>query len=116
MRVPAPLVSRRLPGFSDPAHANGWLRGRRGEGLADGLGEHEAHGLPADLELLDVLGPAGAEELDEALERLLGGAGAGADAHDARAVQPLVLDLALVVDEVRGGAVLAGDLDQAVGV
>ena len=62
------------------------------------------------------LGAALAEELDQALDQLLGGAGAGGDANRLDALQPLLLDLGVVVDQVRGGAVLARDLDQAVGV
>jgi len=78
-----------------------------GEGLADRLGEHEAHVLLDDLELLDVLGPARPEEGDKALDELLGGAGARGDADDALALQPALLDLAGVVDEVRIGPVVA---------
>ena len=62
------------------------------------------------------LGAARAEELDEPLHELLGGAGAGGDPDDPLAVEPLLADLELVVDQVGVGAVLAGDLDQPVGV
>ncbi len=67
-------------------------------------------------QLGDVLGAALAEELDQALDQLLGGAGAGGDADRLHALQPLLVDLGVVVDQVRGGAVFARDLDQAVGV
>ena len=56
------------------------------------------------------------EESHEPLHELLGRAGAGRDPHDPLALQPLLADLGLVVDQVRVGAVLARDLDQAVGV
>ena len=67
-------------------------------------------------QLGDVVGAALAEEVDEALDQLLGGAGAGGDADRLDALQPLLLDLGVVVDQVGGGAVLARHLDQAVGV
>ena len=74
------------------------------DGLADRLGEHEAHVLAQHLELRDVRGPAGAEEVDQPLHELLGRAGAGGDADDAGALEPLLLHLRLVVDQVRVGA------------
>ena len=69
-----------------------------------------------DLELLHVVRPAVAEELHEALDQLLGRARARGDADDAHALEPLLLDLRLVVDQMRGGAVLTGDLDETVRV
>src|SRR3954454_10466432 len=90
--------------------------GLGGQGLADRLGEHEAHVLLDDLELLDLLGAARAEEGDEALDELLRRAGAGGDADGAGPLQPLLSHLLLGVDEVRVGAVLARDLHEAVGV
>ena len=57
-----------------------------------------------------------AEELDEALDQLLGGAGAGGDPHGLDTLEPGLVDLEVVVDQVGGGAVLAGDLHQPVGV
>ena len=59
------------------------------------------------------LGAALAEERDEALDELLGRAGAGGDADHALALEPLVADLALVVDQVRLGAEVARDVDEA---
>ena len=88
----------------------------RRDRLPDGLRQHEAHVLAQDLELRDVLGAAGAEELDEALDELLGRARAGGDADHALALEPLVADLGLVVDQVRLGAEVARDVDEAVGV
>ena len=60
--------------------------------------------------------PRSRKKLDQAFDQLLGGAGAGGDADRLHPLQPLLLDLGVVVDQVRGGAVFAGDLDQAVGV
>ena len=60
--------------------------------------------------------PRSRKKLDQALDQLLGGAGAGGDADRLDSLEPLLLDLGVVVDQVGGGAVLAGDLDQAVGV
>src|SRR5436190_7662665 len=88
----------------------------RGEGLTDRLGEHEADVLLDDLELLDLLGAAGAEEGDQALDELLGRAGPGGDPDHARALEPLLEHLLLAVDQVRVGAELARHLDEAVGV
>ncbi len=64
-RVP---TSRRWP-LSRAVSADGL----RGEVLAHRLGEHEAHVLADDLELLDGLGAALAEEGDEPMDQLLGG-------------------------------------------
>src|SRR5436190_2434243 len=85
---------------------------QRREPLPDRLGQHEAHVLLDDLELLDVADAAGAEEVDEALDELLGRAGPRGDADDALALEPRLLDLPRVVDQMRVGAVVAGDLDQ----
>jgi crotonobetainyl-CoA:carnitine CoA-transferase CaiB-like acyl-CoA transferase len=49
-----------------------------------------------------------------AADELLGRAGAGGDADDARALEPLLAHLRLVVDQVRVGAVVARDVDEAV--
>ena len=57
-----------------------------------------------------------AEPVDERLDELLGRGRAGRDADDALALDPLVADLAGVVDQVRVGAVLARDLDEALRV
>src|SRR5680860_626584 len=84
--------------------------------LPDLLREHEAHVLLDDLELRHVRGAPRAEELDQALHELLGGAGARADANHALALQPLLAYLALVVDQVGVGPVVVGHLHQAVGV
>ena len=62
------------------------------------------------------LGAALAEEVDEPLHQLLGRARAGGDPHHALALEPLLLHLALVVDQVRVGAVVARDLDEPVRV
>ena len=60
--------------------------------------------------------PRSRKKRDEALHELLGRAGAGGDADDALALEPLLAHLALVVDQVRVGAVVARDLDEAVRV
>ena len=72
--------------------------------LADGLRQHEAHVLAQHLELRDVARAARAEEVDEPLDELLGRARAGRDADHARALEPLLAHLELVVDQVRVGA------------
>src|SRR5207244_4453871 len=82
----------------------------------DLLGEHEADVLPDHVQLLDLLSPARAEEVDEPLHELLRGARAGGDAERANALEPLLVDLKLVVDQLRAGAEVAGDLDEAVRV
>ena len=71
---------------------------RRGRALSAGAGyfanllrQHEAHVLVDGAQLGDVLGAALAEELDQALDQLLGGAGAGGDADRLDALQPLLL-------------------------
>ena len=78
-------------------------RSRRlgGQRLADRLREHEADVLLDDLELRDVGRAALAEEADQPLHELLRRAGAGRDADDALALEPLLLDLRRVVDQVR---------------
>ncbi len=68
------------------------------------------------LKLLHVLGATLAEEVHEPHDEIFRSAGAGGDADDARALEPLLLDLRLVVDQVRGGTALAGDLDETVRV
>ena len=78
------------------------------------LGSMKRTSSRSDLELRDVLGAAVAEEVDQALHELLGRAGAGGDADDAGALQPLLLHLRLVVDQVRVGAVVARDVDEPV--
>ena len=88
----------------------------RGDRLPHRLRQHEADVLAHDLELRDVLRAAGAEEVDEARDELLGRARAGADADHALALEPLVADLALVVDQVGVGAVVARDVDEALRV
>ena len=62
------------------------------------------------------VGAAVAEELDELGDELLGGAGAGRDPDRVDALEPCLLDLAGVVDQVGGGAELAGHVDEPVGV
>ena len=59
------------------------------------------------------LTPRARKKLDQVLHEVLGRAGARGDADDARALQPLLADLAGVVDQVRLGAAVARDLDQA---
>ena len=92
------------------------LRGAAGELPADLRREHEADVLVDGRQLGDVGGAALAEELDEPLDELLGRAGAGGDPDRLDALEPGLVDLEVVVDQVRGGAVLARDLDQAVRV
>ena len=60
--------------------------------------------------------PRSRKNSTSSVDQLLGGAGAGGDADRLDALEPLLVDLGGVVDQVRGGAVLARDLDQAVGV
>ena len=60
--------------------------------------------------------PRSRKNCDEPLDELLGRAGAGGDADDAGALEPLLVHLGLVVDQVRLGAVVAGDVDQPLGV
>ena len=80
------------------------------ERLPDLLGEHEADVLLDDLELRHVARAAGAEELDKPLDQLLGGTRTGGDPHDALPLDPLLAHLGLVVDQVRLGAVVPGDV------
>ena len=80
------------------------------------LGQHEAHVLLGHLELRDIFRAAFPEELDQPLHQLLGRAGSRCDADRLDAVEPLLADLLLVVDQVGLRAVLARDLDQAVRV
>jgi hypothetical protein len=77
---------------------------------------HEADVLMDGLELRDVVGPALAEEGDQRLDQLLGGAGAGGDADGLDALEPLVFDLAVVIDQVGVGAEIPRDLHQPVRV
>ena len=84
--------------------------------LPDHLRQHEAHVLAQHLELGDVLGPARAEEIDQALDELLRRARARGDADDAGALEPLLAHLELVVDQMRVGAGGARDVDEPVGV
>ena len=60
--------------------------------------------------------PRSRKKLDQPLDQLLGGAGAGGDADGLDALEPGLVDLGVVVDQVGVGAVLARDLDQAVRV
>ena len=60
--------------------------------------------------------PRSRKNCDEPLDERLGRAGAGRDADDARALEPLLLHLGLVVDQVGGGAVVARDVDEPVRV
>ena len=62
------------------------------------------------------LTPRARKNVDELLDEVLGRAGAGGDADDALALQPLLAHLAGVVDQMRFGAALAGDLDEALRV
>src|SRR4051812_26831063 len=89
------------------------LCARRCEPLPDGLGQHEADVLLDDLELLHPRDAPVAEEVHEALHELLGGTGAGGDPDGALVLEPRLVDLAGVVDEMGLGAVVAGDLDEA---
>ena len=60
---------------------------------ADLLRQHEADVLVDRAQLGDVLGAAGAEELDELGDELLGSAGAGGDADGLDALEPLLAHL-----------------------
>src|SRR5947209_20591789 len=91
------------------------LSGRR-RGLADRLGQHEAHVLLDHLELAHVCHAPASEVVDQPLHELLRCAGAGGDADHALANNPFLADLELVVDQVGVSTVLARHLDQAVGV
>src|SRR4051794_16560503 len=90
------------------------LGARGGELLADLAGEHEADVLVDGLQLGDIVCAALAEEGDQSLDQLLRGTGAGGDADCLDALQPGLVDLVVVVDQVGVGAVLARDLDQPV--
>ena len=60
--------------------------------------------------------PRARNSVDELLDEALGRARAGGDADRADAVEPRLVELAGVVDQVRLGAAVAGDLDQALRV
>ena len=66
-----------------------------------------------DVELGDVVHATRAEQVDQLAHEHLGRARAGGDAHHPSALQPLLLDLVRVVDQVGLGAAVAGDLHQA---
>ena len=103
-------------GYDERAHAAPRLR-LRGERLTDRLRKHEADVFSHDLELADVLDAAIAEVADSSRDELLGSARPGRDADDPLAVEPAIVDLAGVVDQMRlVGAVIARDLDQALRV
>ena len=93
--------------------AGGSAGSARRDGFADLLGQHEAHVLAHDVELRDVLDAARAEELDELGDEVLRRARARGDADHAPALEPLLVHFAGVVDQVRVGAAVARDLDQA---
>ena len=76
----------------------------------------EANVLLDDLELLDVGRAACAEEIDQPLHQLLGGARARGDADHPLAGQPILENLTVVVDQVGVRAMLARDLDEPVRV
>ena len=57
--------------------------------------------------------PRARKNSTSSLDEVLGRAGAGGDADDAPAVEPLLAHLARVVDQVRVGAAVARDLDEA---
>ena len=56
--------------------------------------------------------PRARKSVDELLDELLGRAGAGGDAERADAVEPRLVELAGVVDQMRARAVVARHLDQ----
>src|SRR5947209_4393274 len=87
---------------------------RRSHSLADRLGQHEPDVLLDDLELLHVAGPARPEELDQALDELLGCARTRGDPHHALVGEPLLAHLDLVVDQVRLRTFLARHLHEPV--
>src|SRR4051794_13284292 len=107
-----------VPGSATPGRgaAAAGVSGLCGEGLPDGLRQHEAHILGDHLELGDVLDAELAEEFHEALDQLLRRARARGDPDHLLAVEPGLVDLAGVVDKVGLGAVVAGDLDEALRV
>src|SRR5207247_2833168 len=110
-----------LDGLALRADASTPARLRAGSGASsqrgpDLLREHEADVLVDGAHLGDVLGAPLAEELDQLLDELLGRARPRGDSHRLDPFEPLLAHLKRVVDQVRGGAELAGDLDQAVRV
>src|SRR3954465_12184999 len=92
------------------------LGARGGELPADLAGEHEPNVLVDGLQLGDIVCAAPAEERDESLDKLLGSTGARGDADRLDALEPGLVDLTVVVDQIGIGPVLAGDLTQPVGV
>src|SRR3954452_19575982 len=92
------------------------LRAGGGHRLAQRLGEHEPDVLLDDLELLDGIHAALAEEVHEPLDQLFGCARARGDADGPLALEPRLVDLRLVVDQVRLGPELARALDEPVRV
>src|SRR3954454_7922698 len=100
-----------------PRQRRGWLaRPSRPccELLADLLGQHEADVLFDGAKLGDIFGSALGGVGDQAGDKLVGGAGAGADAATYPSLQPLLAHLSGVVDQVRLRSELPRDLDKPV--
>src|SRR4051794_35681049 len=114
--APRPAVAAPRPFFPPGLRIETRRSGSRSELLADLLGEHETDVLVDGAQLGDIARPALAEKLDEPLDQLLRGAGAGGDADGLDALQPLLLHLGVIVDQMGGGAVLARHFDEAIGV
>src|SRR4051794_22603258 len=82
--------------------------------VADLLREHEANVLVDRAQFGDVVGSPLPEELDERLDELFRSARPRSDADGRDILEPLLLDLRVVVDQVRCSSVLASHLDEAV--
>ena len=108
-RARRPLHASRDAGRRRPACASLVSRANR-------LRKHEADVLARHLELRDVGDPARAKHVDELLDERLGCARPGGDAHGAGAVEPSLVELAGVVDQMRRGAAVGGHLDEALRV
>ena len=88
----------------------------RRELVADVLGEHETDVLVDRAELGDVVGPRSRKKPTSCSTSSSGALAPEVIPTRLDALEPLLAHLEGVVDQVRVGAVLAGDLHQAVGV
>src|ERR687891_678815 len=85
-------------------------------GVADAAGESEGHVLLDHPDLLDLRGPAVAEPGQDPVDQPPRRRGPAGDPDVLRAVQPGLVDLGLVVDQVGGRAHGSGHLDEPVRV
>ena len=110
------LAGRRKSVESD-AEGSGGLRLGERELAAQLDRQAELDVLVDEAVRLDLGDAAGAEPVADALDELLRRRGAGRDADDLhRVLDPRLVDLGLVVDQVRGDAAGARDLDEPVRV